>query len=100
MMTMELGLEKPDPKRARTSALTIGGAYILGGSIPLSPYVFLSDAHTALLVSVVVTLTALFVFGAFKGHFTGTPPLRSGLQTLLIGGLAAAAAFGIAKLIS
>jgi vacuolar iron transporter family protein len=100
MMTMELGLEKPDPKRARTSALTIGGAYILGGSIPLSPYVFLSDAHTALLISVVVTLTALFVFGAFKGHFTGTPLLRSGLQTLLIGGLAAAAAFGIAKLIS
>ena len=100
MMGLELGLEKPDPKRALTSALTIGGAYIVGGSIPLSPYIFLPSAQTALLVSVVVTLTALFVFGAFKGHFTGTPPLRSGLQTLLIGGLAAGAAFGIAKLIS
>jgi vacuolar iron transporter family protein len=100
MMSMELGLEKPDPKRALTSALTIGGAYILGGSIPLAPYIFLPSAQTALLVSVVVTLTALFVFGAFKGHFTGTPPLRSGLQTLLIGGLAAGAAFAIAKLIS
>jgi len=100
MMGMELGLERPDPKRALTSALTIGGAYIVGGSIPLSPYIFLPSAQTALLVSVVVTLTALFVFGALKGRFTGTSPLRSGLQTLLIGGLAAAAAFGIAKLIS
>jgi vacuolar iron transporter family protein len=100
MMRMELGLEKPDPKRAMTSALTIGGAYILGGSIPLAPYVFLPSAETALLVSVVVTLVALFVFGFFKGHFTGTVPLRSGLQTLMIGGLAAGAAFLIAKLIS
>jgi vacuolar iron transporter family protein len=100
MMGLELGLEKPDPKRALASALTIGGAYIVGGSIPLAPYIVLPSAQTALLVSVVVTLTALFVFGAFKGHFTGTPPLRSGLQTLLIGGLAAGAAFGIAKLIS
>jgi VIT1/CCC1 family predicted Fe2+/Mn2+ transporter len=100
MMSMELGLEKPDPKRALTSALTIGGAYIVGGSIPLSPYIFLPSAQTALLVSVVVTLTALFVFGVLKGRFTGTSPLRSGAQTLLIGGLAAGAAFGIAKLIS
>jgi vacuolar iron transporter family protein len=97
---MELGLEKPDPKRALTSALTIGGAYILGGSIPLSPYIFLPGAQLALLVSVIVTLAALLVFGAFKGRFTGTAPLRSGVQTLLIGGLAAAAAFAIAKLIS
>jgi VIT1/CCC1 family predicted Fe2+/Mn2+ transporter len=100
MMSMELGLEKPDPKRALSSALTIGGAYILGGSIPLSPYVFLPTAQTALLVSVAVTLVALLLFGAFKGHFTGAPPLRSGLQTLLIGGLAAGAAFAIAKAIS
>lgn len=100
MMSMELGLERPDPKRALTSALTIGGAYIVGGSIPLSPYVFLTGAQSALLVSVIVTLAALLVFGAFKGRFTGAPPLRSGLQTLLIGGLAAAAAFFIAKLIS
>ena len=92
--------EKPDPKRALTSALTSGGAYIVGGSIPLSPYIFLPAAQSALLVSVILTLTALFVFGAIKGRFTGTAPLRSGLQTLLIGGLAAAAAFGIAKLIS
>jgi len=100
MMRMELGLEKPDPKRALISALTIGGAYIVGGAIPLSPYIFLPGTQSALLFSVIVTLAALLVFGAFKGRFTGTAPLRSGLQTLLIGGLAAAAAFGIAKLIA
>jgi vacuolar iron transporter family protein len=100
MMRIELGLEEPDPKRAVTSALTIGGAYILGGFIPLTPYILVPVAKIALLISVVVTLTALFLFGAFKGYFTGTPPLRSGIQTLLIGGVAAGAAFGIAKLIS
>jgi vacuolar iron transporter family protein len=100
MMRMELGLEEPDPKRALASALTIGGAYIIGGSIPLAPYIFLPVAQTALLVSVAVTLVALLLFGAFKGYFTGQPPLRSGLQTLLIGGLAAGAAFLIARLIS
>ncbi len=100
MMSLELGLERPDPKRAMTSALTIGGSYIAGGAIPLAPYVFIPDAQTALLVSVVVTLVALLVFGAFKGKFTGAPPLRSGLQTLVIGGLAAGAAFLIARLIS
>ena len=100
MMRFELGLEKPDPKRALTSALTIAGAYIVGGLIPLSPYIFLANAQSALLLSVLVTLTALLVFGYVKGRFTGTRPFRSGLQTMLIGGIAAAAAFGIARAIS
>lgn len=100
MMRFELGLEKPDPKRALTSALTIAVSYIIGGIIPLSPYFFLSPASTALLVSVIATLLALLIFGYVKGRFTGTVPLRSALQTALIGGLAAAAAFLIARLIS
>ena len=100
MMRFELGLEKPDPKRALTSGLTIAGAYIGGGLIPLAPYMFLPAARTALWFSVLVTLVALAVFGYIKGRFTGTKPLRSGLQTLLIGGLAATAAFLIAKAIS
>jgi len=100
MMSLELGLERPDPKRAVASALTIGASYAAGGAIPLAPYVFIPYAHTALLVSAVVTLIALFVFGVFKGKFTGAPPLRSGLQTLVIGGVAASAAFLIARLIS
>jgi VIT1/CCC1 family predicted Fe2+/Mn2+ transporter len=100
MMRFELGLEKPEPGRALSSALTIAGAYIAGGFIPLAPYMILANTHTALLVSAAVTLTALLVFGLIKGRFTGVPPARSALQTTLIGGLAAAAAFGIAKFIS
>jgi len=100
MMRFELGLEKPDPKRALTSALTIAASYVVGGLIPLSSYFFLSPVTTALLFSVIATLLALLLFGYVKGHFTGASPLRSALQTALIGGLAAAAAFLIARLIS
>lgn len=100
MMRYELGLEKPNPKRAFTSALTIAGAYIAGGIIPLAPYILFSSTTTALWSSVVVTLAALLVFGFIKGRFTGTKPFRSAMQTMLIGGVAAAAAFGIARALS
>jgi vacuolar iron transporter family protein len=100
MMRFELGLEEPQPSRAWKSALTIALAYVVGGMIPLSAYLLLPDARVALRLSVVVTLVALGVFGGIKGKFTGVPVLRSGLQTSVIGGLAAAAAFGIARLIS
>ncbi len=98
MMRFELGLEEPDPKRALVSALTIAGAYIAGGLVPLSPYFFSATPQGALLFSVAATLVALGIFGWLKGRFTGAPPLRSGMQTMLVGGLAAAAAFGLAKL--
>jgi len=100
MMRFELGLEQPDPKRALVSAATIAGAYIAGGLIPLAPYFVFAAATRALVFSVVVTLLALGVFGYVKGHFTGARPIRSALQTVLVGGLAAAAAFGIARAIS
>jgi VIT1/CCC1 family predicted Fe2+/Mn2+ transporter len=99
MMRFELGLKEPDPKRAGQSALTIALSYIAGGLIPLSPYMLLSSLKIALWESVGVTLLALFLFGFFKGHFTGISPLRSGAQTVLVGGLAAAVAFGLARLI-
>ena len=100
MMRFELGLERPDPARALWSALTIGGAYALGGFIPLLPYMLLKHTLTALALSSVVTVAALAVFGYVKGHFTGVRPARSALQTVLIGGLAAGAAFLIARAIS
>jgi VIT1/CCC1 family predicted Fe2+/Mn2+ transporter len=100
MMRFELGLEKPDPKRALVSAATIAGAYIAGGLIPLAPYFVVTAAVRALAVSVACTLLALFVFGYVKGHFTGAKPIRSALQAALVGGLAAAAAFGIARAIT
>jgi vacuolar iron transporter family protein len=100
MMRFELGLEPPDPKRAVTSAATIAGAYIAGGMIPLSPYIVLGDAFRGLIVSAIVTLAALGIFGFIKGKFTGARALRSAFQTVVIGGLAASAAFLLAKLIA
>jgi VIT1/CCC1 family predicted Fe2+/Mn2+ transporter len=100
MMRFELGLEAPNPARARRSALTIAGSYVLGGLIPLASYMLIHDITSALWASVGVTGIALFIFGVVKGSFTGAGALRSGLQTAAIGGLAAAAAFAIARLIS
>ncbi len=100
MMRFELGLEEPDPKRAHQSAMTIAASYIAGGIIPLSPYMVLHSVRGALLWSVAVTLVALGVFGYIKGRFTGARALRSAAQTVVIGGLAAGAAFLLAKLIS
>jgi len=100
MMKFELGLEEPNPKRARQSASTIAGSYIAGGLIPLSPYLLEHSARTALWYSVALTLVALFVFGFIKGRFTGVSPLKSASQTVVIGGIAAAAAFLIARAIT
>jgi predicted membrane protein (TIGR00267 family) len=100
MMKHELGLEEPDPKRARNSSVTIGLSYVVGGLIPLSPYIFIHYANTALYVSVIVTLIALFIFGYVKGKFTGSKPIKSAWQTTLVGAIAAGVAFLIAKLVS
>jgi VIT1/CCC1 family predicted Fe2+/Mn2+ transporter len=100
MMRFELGLEPPDPARAARSAVTIAGSYIVGGLIPLAPYILMHEILPALWVSIGVTLLALFVFGSIKGHFTGVKPWRAGMQTVVVAGLAAAAAFLLARLIS
>jgi VIT1/CCC1 family predicted Fe2+/Mn2+ transporter len=100
MMRFELGLEPPDPARATRSAATIAASYIVGGLIPLAPYILMHEILPALWVSIGVTLLALFVFGSIKGHFTGVKPWRAGAQTVLVAGLAAAAAFLLARLIS
>ena len=99
MMRFELGLEEPDPKRARSSALTIALSYIAGGLVPLFPYFFLPTVRQGLVGSVIVTLAALLVFGYIKGKFTTPHPWRSAWQTAIVGALAAAAAFGIASVI-
>ncbi|MGB4845572.1 MAG: VIT1/CCC1 transporter family protein [Ferruginibacter sp.] len=98
MMKYELGLEKPDPRRATKSALNIGLSYVAGGIIPLSPYFFIADSTEALKVSVIATLICLFVFGYFKSMMTGVQPLWGALKVTLIGAVAAAAAFGVARL--
>ncbi|MEP6844709.1 MAG: VIT1/CCC1 transporter family protein [Panacibacter sp.] len=99
MMKHELGLDKPDPKRARKSAFNIGISYVVGGFVPLSPYFFIQDSVEALKISVVITLICLFIFGFFKSKITGVNPWTGGLKVMMIGAAAAAAAFSIAKLI-
>lgn len=100
MMRFELGLEKQEKGRARQSAMTIAFSYIFGGMIPLLPYILIQSARTALAVSVVITLIALFIFGGVKGRLTGAGVVRSAIQTMVIGGLAAGVAFGLAKLLN
>lgn len=99
MMKHELGLDKPDPNRARRSAFNIGVAYIVGGLVPLSPYFFVPNSFTGLKISALITLICLYVFGYFKSKITGVNPFTGGLKVALIGAAAAATAFGIAKLI-
>jgi VIT1/CCC1 family predicted Fe2+/Mn2+ transporter len=98
MMKYELGLDKPDPRRATKSALNIGISYVVGGLVPLSPYFFVQHPVTGLKISVVVTLLCLFIFGWFKSKVTGVNPWEGALRVMLIGAVAAGAAFGVAKL--
>ena len=98
MMKYELGLEKPDPRRATKSALNIGLSYVFGGLVPLSPYFFVDSPTEGLKISVIVTLLCLFVFGWFKSKITGVNPWWGAVRVMLIGATAAGAAFGVAKL--
>jgi len=100
MMRFELGLEEPAANRAHRSALTIAASYIAGGFVPLLPYIFIADNTVALQFSVLITLFALAFFGALKGRLVGSGALRSALQTVAIGGVAAAAAYGLARLLN
>lgn len=98
MMRFELGLEKPNPNRARNSALTIGISYIVGGFIPLLPYFYISHPVDGLKYSAIVTILALLVFGFFKSKVTGQNPIIGSLKVTSIGAAAATAAFLVAKL--
>jgi len=99
MMRFELGLERPDKNRAQQSAFIIGSSYIIGGLIPLSAYFFTDSTETGLIYSTIITVICLVVFGLVKSKLTGQPLLKGAMRVTLIGVAAAAAAFGIAKLI-
>lgn len=100
MMRFELGLEEPNPNRARNSAITIGASYVVGGLIPLLPYFFTTTPSLGLKISAIITLVCLFIFGYFKSKVTGQPALSGAFKVMIIGALAAGAAFGVAKLFS
>ncbi len=99
MMKYELGLDKPDPQRARKSAFNIGCSYIVGGLIPLSPYFFVTDGLSGLKISALITLCCLFIFGYFKSLMTGVNPIGGAIRVMITGALAAGCAFGVARLI-
>ncbi len=98
MMKFELGLEQPEANRARNSAFTIGISYIIGGMIPLMAYFFTNTPHEGLLISSILTIICLFVFGYFKSKVTGQPPIAGALKVTLIGLTAASVAFFVAKM--
>lgn len=98
MMKYELGLEKPNVNRARNSAATIGLSYIAGGLIPLSGYFFTRTPYQGLIVSAILTVICLFIFGYFKSKVTGQPVIKGAVKVTLIGITAATAAFLVAKL--
>lgn len=99
MMKYELGLDKPDEKRARKSAFNIAFSYIVGGLVPLAPYFFVKSNIEGLQISAIVTLICLYIFGYFKSKMTGVHPVKGALKVVFVGALAAGAAFGIARLI-
>ncbi|MPR33039.1 VIT1/CCC1 transporter family protein [Salmonirosea aquatica] len=100
MMKFELGLERPSLNRARNSALTIGGAYVVGGFVPLLGYFFTDLPMQGLMVSSVLTIICLFVFGYFKSRATGQPPIQGAFKVLIVGVIAAAAAFLVARFLN
>jgi VIT1/CCC1 family predicted Fe2+/Mn2+ transporter len=100
MMRFELGLDEPAPGRALRSAITIAFSYVVGGAVPLAPYLLSHVMGDALRISIIITLIALLIFGGLKGRLLGSPVIRSGIQTMLIGGLAAGAAFVLARLLN
>ena len=100
MMRFELGLEEPRRNRASRSAITIAFSYVVGGLIPLFPYMTGRSLPSALTASVTITLVALLLFGGVKGRLTGAGTLRSAIQTVVIGGLAAGVAYLLAHLLS
>jgi VIT1/CCC1 family predicted Fe2+/Mn2+ transporter len=101
MMRFELGLQEPDKRRSVKSAATIGGAYIVGGLIPLTPYLLLRhNVSLAFLVSICTTLVALIIFGYIRAKLITSNPWKGILQTVLMGGFAAGAAFLLARLVA
>ena len=98
MMRFELGLDKPDINRARQSARNIGLAYIVGGIVPLSAYIFTDTPEKGLLYSAIITVFCLMFFGYFKSKVTAQDPIKGAFRTTMIGVLAGAAAYFFARL--
>jgi len=100
MMKLELKMEKPATNQAIKSASTIALSYLIGGFIPLFPYIVFSSSKSGFIVSCIVTILALVVFGFFKSKMTAQPMVKGTLKVATTGIIAAAAAFLLAKAVS
>jgi VIT1/CCC1 family predicted Fe2+/Mn2+ transporter len=100
MMKLELNMEMPAKNRAAKSAGTIALSYLVGGFIPLFPYIIISDSKTGFYFSCIVTILALILFGYFKSKVTGQPIIKGTIKIALTGIVAASAAYFLAKAVS
>ncbi len=100
MMKLELNMEQPAKNHAAISAATISISYLVGGFIPLFPYIIANNSKTGFQVSCIVTILALIIFGYSKSKMTGQPLLKGTLKVAVTGIVAAAAAFLLAKAVS
>lgn len=94
MAHKELGISLERLEEPLGNALVMGTAYIIGGLVPVIPY-FVFSVHTAIAFSILVTFLALFAFGGLKGRVVHQSWWRSGIEMLVIAGLASAAGYGI-----
>jgi VIT1/CCC1 family predicted Fe2+/Mn2+ transporter len=100
MMKLELEIERPAKNRASKSAGTIALSYLVGGFIPLFPYILTNSSKIGFNVSCMVTILALIIFGYFKSKLTGQPIIKGTIKIALIGIVAASAAYFLAKAVS
>ncbi len=102
MMIDELGL-LPDERKPILSAAATLVAFVLAGAMPLVVYllglIFPISPGVAFPISLALSAAALFGLGAAKVLVTGLKPLRSGIEMLLVGGLAAGVAYAVGALL-
>lgn len=79
----ELGVTEENEIKPKKQAAAMFFSYIFGGLIPLLPYVFL-NMGTAILVSIVLTLLALFSLGVATSKFTKRKWWKAGLEMFLL----------------
>lgn len=84
-------------KRPVLAGLTIGAGYLIGGIVTIIPYIFKHDPFVALRMSVVITLTVLFVAGYWESKLNGGEGWTNALRVCATGAIAALAAFFISK---
>jgi VIT1/CCC1 family predicted Fe2+/Mn2+ transporter len=98
MLSEEYGLpsEIRSPWKAASATFL---SFSICGLIPLIPYLGLADTSTSFLYASVLTGFTFFLIGSFKSIWATASWYRSGLETFLVGGLAATAAYGVGVLL-